>query len=148
MGADYLKSRDHRWIEQLAKSMPYYQHLGIRLVRLNRGRSELLLKITRSLTQSSGVAHGGVAASLIDSAVGLALCTLIGPDQMISTVEMKVNYLAPARPGLVRAAGIIIQKGKRVAVGEASVFREQKLVAKGLVTYMILEGNRRSLPKG
>ena len=117
-------------------------------MRLNRGRSELRLKMTRSLTQSSGVAHGGVAASLIDSAVGLALCTLIESDQMISTVEMNVNYLAPVRPGTVRAEGIIIQKGKRIAVGEALVFDQQKIVAKGLVTYMILQGKRRSSMKG
>jgi len=128
--------------------MPYYQHIGIRLVRLERGRSELQLKLTRSLTQSSGVAHGGVAASLIDSAVGLALCTLVEPNQMVSTVEMKVNYLTPARPGLIEATGMIIHKGKRIAVGEASVFEENKIVAKGLVTYMILERKRRSSLKG
>jgi len=140
-----LKSRDLTWIEDLARTMPYYQHIGIKLVRLDRGRSELQLKMTRSLTQSSGIAHGGVAASLIDSAVGLALCTLIEPHQMISTVEMKVNYLTPARPGLIKATGMIIHKGKQIAVGEALVFEENKVVAKGLVTYMILEGKRRSL---
>ena len=128
--------------------MPFYQHLGIRLVRLNRGRSELRLKLTRSLTQSSGVAHGGLAASLIDSAVGLALCTLVESDQMISTVEMNVNYLAPARPGPVRARGIIIQKGRRIAVGEAVVFNGEKMVAKGLVTYMILQGKRKKFIEG
>jgi uncharacterized protein (TIGR00369 family) len=63
--------------------MPFYGHLGIRLVGLGRDRSELRLKVTRSLTQSSGVAHGGVAASLIDSAVGLALCTLIEPELLL-----------------------------------------------------------------
>jgi len=140
-----LKSRDRTWIEHLARTMPYYRHIGIKLVRLDRGRSELQLKMTRSLTQSSGIAHGGVAASLIDSAVGLALCTLIEPDQMISTVEMKVNYFTPARPGLIKATGMIIHKGKRIAVGEALVFEENKVVAKGLVTYMILEGKRSSL---
>ena len=143
-----MKSGKHTWVERLARIMPYYQHMGIRLVRLDRGRSELELKITRSLTQSSGVAHGGVAASLIDSAVGLALCTLIEPNQMISTVEMKVNYLIPAWPGLIKATGLIIHKGKRIAVGEASVFEEDEIVAKGLVTYMILEEKRRSSLKG
>jgi len=60
--------------------MPFYGHLDIRLVGLRRGRSELRLKVTRSLIQGSAMAHGGVAASLIDSAVGLALCTLIEPE--------------------------------------------------------------------
>ena len=142
-----MKSRDHAWIEHLAVIIPNNRHIGIKLVRLDRGRSELQLRVTRSLTQSSGVAHGGVAAALIDSAVGLALCTLIEPDQMITTVEMKVNYLAPARPGLIRSTGMIIHKGKRIAVGEALVLKENKIVAKGLVTYMILEEKRRGSAK-
>jgi uncharacterized protein (TIGR00369 family) len=98
------------------------------------------LKVTQSLTQNAGVAHGGVAASLIDSAVGLALCTLIEPKQLITTVEMKVNYLAPAPRGILKAKGKIIHNGKRIAVGEAEVRgRDGTLVAKGLATYMILD---------
>lgn len=96
--------------------------MGIRLVRL--GRSELRLKITRSPTQDFGVAHGGVSASLIDSAVGLALCTLIRPEQMISTVEMNVNYFTPAPLGLMKATGRIIHNGKRISVGESCVCTE------------------------
>ena len=138
-----LEPRELHWIQQLARVMPFYRHMGIMLVRLGRGRSELRLKITRSLTQDFGVAHGGVAASLIDSAVGLALCTLIKPEQMISTIEMNVNYLTPAHIGIMKATGRIIHKGKRIAVGESLVFEQNKIVAKGLVTYMILEGKRR-----
>jgi acyl-coenzyme A thioesterase PaaI-like protein len=53
---------------------------------------------------------------------------------------MKVNYITPAPLGLVKAKGRIIHKGSRLAVGEAVVFEENKTVAKGLVTYMILDG--------
>jgi uncharacterized protein (TIGR00369 family) len=129
-----------KWIRRMARSMPFYKHLGVRLVRLGRGRSEIKLKVTRSLTQSRGIAHGGIAASLIDSAIGLALCTLIKPEQMITTVEMKVNYLAPAPPGVLKAKGKIIRRGRRIAVGEGEV-RDGKelLIAKGLATYIILE---------
>lgn len=120
--------------------MPFYRHLGIRLVGLGYGRSVLQLKVTRSLTQSAGIAHGGVCASLIDSAVGIALCTLIKPDQAITTVEMKVNYLSPVPLGLMKARGKIIHKGRRIAVGEAVVRdKSDVLAAKGLVTFMILD---------
>lgn len=127
------------WVKRLADSMPFYRHLGIRLVGLRRGCSEVQLRVTRSLTQSAGVAHGGVAASLIDSAVGLALCTLIKPEQLITTVEMKGNYLSPAPLGTLKARGKIIHRGKRIAVGEAEVRVKKELVAKGLVTYVILD---------
>ena len=122
------------------RSIPFLKHLGVRLVRLGHGRSELKLKVTRSLTQSRGIAHGGVAASLIDSAIGLALRTMIKPEEIVTTVEMKVNYLAAASPGELRATGKIIHKGKRIAVGEGEVRnREGVLVAKGSATYMILD---------
>ena len=100
--------------------------------------------MTSSLTQSRGIAHGGVAASLIDSAIGLALRTMIKPGEIITTVEMKVNYLAAASPGELRATGKIIHKGKRIAVGECEVRnREGVLVAKGSATYIILEDKMR-----
>ena len=103
--------------------------------------------VTRGLTQDAGVAHGGVAASLIDSVVGLAVCTMLDRQELITTVEMKVNFIAPAKLGLLTATGKIIHKGKRIAVGDAEVRDSKKrLVAKGLVTYIIL-GKRPDSPR-
>jgi uncharacterized protein (TIGR00369 family) len=119
--------------------MPFYRHLGMRLTKLSRGRAEMQVQVTGRLTQDAGVAHGGVAATLIDSAVGLAVCTMLKPEEVTTTVEMKVNFTAPAIPGLLRASARIIQRGKRIAVGEAEVRdRNRTLVAKGLATYIIL----------
>lgn len=102
------------------------------------------LRVAKRLTQDAGVAHGGVAAALVDSAVGLALCTLVKSRELITTVELKVNFIAPAKPGVLRAQGRILHKGKRVAVGEAVVRDDSRtLVAKGLVTYIILGDRRR-----
>ena len=127
------------WIRQLAREMPFYNHLGMHLTRLGTGRAEIRINVTRRLTQDAGVAHGGVAAALIDSAVGLALCTMLHAEESITTVELKVNFTAPAQLGLLKASGQIIHKGKRIAVGEAEVKDQKKrLIAKGLVTYIIM----------
>jgi uncharacterized protein (TIGR00369 family) len=121
--------------------------MGIKLTKLGVGSSEIKVKVTRGLTQSAGFAHGGVTASLADSAVGLALCTLLRPREWITTIELKVNFLAPARLGLLKAKGRVIQKGKRIAVGEAEVKDQQgRLIAKALVTYMILKDRERPKP--
>jgi uncharacterized protein (TIGR00369 family) len=75
----------------------------------------------------------------VDSAVGLALCTFLQPRESITTIELKVNFVAPAKLGLLKAKGRIIHKGSRIAVGESEVKdQHRKLIAKGLVTYMIL----------
>jgi acyl-CoA thioesterase len=122
--------------------MPFYMHLGINLTNLGWGRSRIQVKVGKKLTQDVGVAHGGVAAALVDSSVGLALCTMLASRELITTVEMKVNFLAPAKPGILTATGKILHKGKRIAVGEAEVRNEKRiLIAKGLATYIIL-GNR------
>jgi len=134
------------WVWRLARTMPFYKHLGLRLTKLGYGQSEMQVMVTRGLTQDVGVAHGGVAASLIDSVVGLAVCTVLDGRELITTVEMKVNFIAPAKPGLLRAKGKIIHKGKRIAVGDAEVRDSKKrLVAKGLVTYMILGNHTQRL---
>jgi acyl-CoA thioesterase len=113
------------------------------LTKLGRGRAEMRVKVMNQLTQDAGVAHGGVVAALIDSAVGLALCTMLKSQELITTVELKVNFIAPAQPGFLKASGYILHKGKRIAVGEAEV-RDQgrTLIAKGLVTYIILGKQR------
>jgi acyl-CoA thioesterase len=120
--------------------MPFYRFMGIRLAGLGWGRSEIRLKVGRGLTQNAGVAHGGVSAALIDSAVGLALCTMIDQTNSIRTIDLQVNFLAPAKPGSLTARGRIIHKGKRTAVGDCQVTDEaRKLVSKGTATYLILE---------
>lgn len=127
------------WIWQLANEMPFYHHLGIELKKLERGRAEIRLRVGKHLMQHAGVAHGGVTAAMVDSAVGLALCTLLKPRTLITTIELNLNYITPAKPGLLIASGRILQKGKRIAVGEAEVTdSHQALIAKALVTYMIL----------
>ena len=94
----------------------------------------------RELTQLAGFAHGGVSATLIDSAVGLAVCTMIDRGSRITTIDLQVNFLAPARPGSLTARGRVVHKGRRTAVGDVEVVDERrKPVAKGSATYLILE---------
>ncbi|HXX73395.1 MAG TPA: PaaI family thioesterase [Candidatus Acidoferrales bacterium] len=131
------------WVRQLAAKMPFYRFMGIRLIKSGWGRSEIRLRVGRGLTQQAGVAHGGVAAALVDSAVGLALCTLINVGSRITTLSLQVNFLAPAMPGTLTARGRIFHKGRRTAVGECEVTdADGKVVSKGTATYMILNGER------
>jgi len=138
-----LKSEQAVWIKRLARAIPFYRHLGINLTKVGWGTAEIRLKVKKELTQSAGFAHGGVSAALIDSAVGLALCTMLNQRELITTVELNVNFIAPAGPGVLTTRGRIFHKGKRLAVGDAEV-RDEKgtLVSKGSATYMML-GNER-----
>lgn len=138
-----LKSGQAAWINRLAHAIPFYRHLGISLIRVGWGSAEIQLNVKKELTQSAGFAHGGVSAALIDSAVGLALCTMLDRRELITTVDLNVNFIAPAGPGVLKTRGSIFRKGKRLAVGDAEV-RDDKgtVVSKGSATYMML-GKRR-----
>jgi uncharacterized protein (TIGR00369 family) len=125
--------------------MPFYRFMGIHLTKVGLGHSEIKMRVSRRVTQLAGFAHGGVSASLIDSAVGLALCTVIDQGTPIMTIGLQVNFLAPAEPGSLTARGSIIHRGKRTAVGECQVMDENgNLVSKGTATYLILENTLRS----
>ena len=126
--------------------MPFYKHLGIKLTKLAWGRSELRLVVGKQLTQDTGIAHGGVAASLVDSVVGLALLTMLRSHEPIATVELKVNFIQPAEPGLLIAEGKILHRGNQIAVGDGLIRdRKGRLVAKGTATYMVLGNSRKRI---
>ncbi|HYB85086.1 MAG TPA: PaaI family thioesterase [archaeon] len=134
-----LSASQAAWVKQVAARMPFYRFMGIRLTKLGWGRSEISMRAGRGLAQQAGFVHGGVSAALIDSAVGLALCTMIDRGGMITTINLQVNFLAPAKPGPLTARGRIVHKGRRTAVGDCEVTdADGTLLSKGTATYLIL----------
>jgi len=57
---------------------------------------------------------------------------------MISTVEMKINFLAPAQLGVLEAQALIRKRGRTLSLGEVEVTQGTRLVAKGMCTYIHL----------
>jgi uncharacterized protein (TIGR00369 family) len=115
----------------------YFRHLGMDIVELEAGRSLIRLHLRPELTNSSGSMHGGAIASLIDSAGGLAARTLTHP-MPVTTVEFKVNFLAPFRHGTLLAEGQVIHSGRRTLVTEVMARDEDgRAVACGLVTLTV-----------
>lgn len=123
---------------KLAKDIPYYKYLGIEIVEVNEGYAKLRLDFKEHLTHPFGALHGGAIASLADSAGINAVLTVLDQSQRVVTVEMKINYLLPAKDAAVYAEGKVIQKGKRVAVSDIDVKgSDGRLVAKAIATYAI-----------
>jgi len=81
--------------------------------------------------------HGGAIASLIDTAVALAIAGVSEPGDRFTTVELKVNYLSPIRTGRAIADARLIKTGRRIIVADCDVSDSSgKLAAKALVTYI------------
>lgn len=118
---------------------PYYRHLGFRVETVDEGYARLLMPVGEQLYQFHGAVHGGAIYSLADAAVAVALLTLAGPGEQVVTIEGKLNFLAPVREGELLAEGRIVQRGRRIALGESDVSLDglDGLVAKGLFTYTL-----------
>lgn len=91
------------------------------LVELERGRVVFEGKPDPSVYNPIGSVHGGYAATLLDSACGVATHSMLGPGRGYTTLELKVSYLKglSASSGVVRATGEVTSIGKRVAFAEA-----------------------------
>jgi len=121
----------------------YWELLGMEFLDHGPGYARLRLFVKEEILQSFRVVHGGAIASLVDTAVGVALIHGITPEEeSVSTVEMKVNYLAPVYKGELIAEAKIVKQGRTIAVGTAEVKDASgNLVAIGTVTYMIIRNN-------
>jgi uncharacterized protein (TIGR00369 family) len=68
-----------------------------------------------------GTVHGGVIATLADTATGLAFRTVLEPGTTFTTTQLSVTYLAPGRGGTITAIGRVLKHGRRTGYAEADV---------------------------
>jgi len=129
---------DH--VNSLVNSSPYFQLLSMRIVEAGIGFSLLEIDLDRKHLQPFGFVHGGVFASIIDAACFWSLFHGIeDPNAGATTVDLKLNYLAPAVSGKLIARGRRIKLGRRLGYAEATVTDEKdKILAHGTSTLMIL----------
>lgn len=95
--------------------------MNFALVEVGEGRAVFKgLASERHLNPLGGV-HGGWAATIMDSALGCCIHTLLGKGEAYSTAEMKINYTRPITPqtGIVACEGKVVHKGRTLAVSEA-----------------------------
>lgn len=125
---------------EAVNSSPYYRLLGMRIEEIRNGYSRVVLDVKPNHLQALGKVHGGVVASIADSAAGLAATsTVLGSGKVTVTVELKVNYLRPVDKGVMVAEGRVIHKGSRIIVVETEVKDDTGLVAKAISTNYIVD---------
>ena len=117
---------------------PMMALMGIRGVEVERGRVVIAVDPSEQHANHGGyVAHGGLAATLVDSAAWLALHSTMPPNSGCVTSQMSVNYLRPLRIGSgdIYAEGRVLQRGRRTGTAEASVTDgEGRVYARGVIS--------------
>jgi uncharacterized protein (TIGR00369 family) len=104
------------------------------------GEVDYYLTITKDLLATPNAAHGGVIAALSDAALGVAaLSSVYKENKVVSTIEYKINFLAPAfLNDQLLAKGKVEQKGKRILIATCDIFcvnRDNKLISKSMGTF-------------
>ncbi|GAC1413001.1 MAG: hypothetical protein NVSMB69_15370 [Novosphingobium sp.] len=102
---------------------PIGETMNFELVEVARGHAVFEGNPDRSVYNPIGSVHGGYAATLLDSACGIAVHSQLEPGRGYTTLELKVSYLRALsdRSGRVRAVGKVVSSGRRVAFAEATL---------------------------
>jgi uncharacterized protein (TIGR00369 family) len=134
-------------IRDFLPTVPFATLLGIKLTRVHRDGVTIECALRPELTNSFEVAHGGVAATLADAAVGTALNRHFGGKRPITTVEMKINYFLPATKGRILARARLLRIGSTLCVGNVDLTDTRGInLGTALVTYMLLDARRTKVP--
>ncbi len=120
---------------------PFAVLLGISITEVSEGRVVFTTEPSEYHYNPLGTVHGGVMATLLDSALGCAVQSTLPAGTSYTTLELKVNYLRPVttKTGTIYAEGKIIYVGGRIATAEGRLTdAEGKLYAHGTTTCIIM----------
>lgn len=126
---------------QAASKAGFFQLLGLSIEKIDGGLGHVSVSVDERLMHPYMMVHGGVLFTLADTAMSMALMSLIPPGTPFSTIEAKINYLRPVKEGKLIAEAMVVHQGRSTAVLEASIYNEingeRTLAARALGTFHI-----------
>ena len=121
-------------------SVAYAKFLGLQFGEIGDGTVSIHLDVRDELLQNQGVVHGGVVASLIDTASAFAVLTKIELDERVTTTDLTIHYLRPIKSGRMTATARIVRGGRRLFVLSVDVTNDSDaLVSTAVTTYIKLQ---------
>jgi uncharacterized protein (TIGR00369 family) len=118
------------------------QTLGYDIIEAETGRVVVVAEPKNSHLNPAGTVHGGLAATMLDSCMGLAIQSTLEKGVGSTTLEFKISFVRPITPetGLIKAEGTVINRGRRVGTAEGRVTDTKgRLLVHGTTTCLIFE---------
>jgi uncharacterized protein (TIGR00369 family) len=137
-GLEFLKAL----IEGKAPAPPITESLGFALSEVSEGVAVFTATPAEYHYNPIAVVHGGLAATLIDSATGCAVHSTLPLGMAYTTVNLAVDFLRPitVATGAIRCEGRVVHRGARIAIAEGKVTDAAgKVYAQGKSTCMIFK---------
>jgi uncharacterized protein (TIGR00369 family) len=116
--------------------------LGYDVAEADRGRVVVTAIPTGAHLNPAGTVHGGLAAVLLDSCMGLAVESTLDKGVCQTTIEFKISLLRPITPetGPIKAEGIVLNRGRRIGTAEGRIIDEKgRLLVHGVTTCLIFQ---------
>ncbi len=116
--------------------------VGTELSSNEEGRAVVSVRAEERHLNPNSTVHGGVVYTLVDVSMAEALRTIIEGDERPVTIEIKINYLEPGKPGTLTSTAQVRKGGKRLVIVEAEVAQEDgsEIVALATGTYTRVGG--------
>lgn len=123
----------------------FVDYLGIDIdpAGMADGIAELSLELGAQHLNSAGMAHGGVLTSLVDSAAGAAVYTLLPRERMAVTTDLHATCLGNTGRGRLYARGEVVHRGQRLLRADVDVREEGgRLLCRGSVSFLVIDRPR------
>jgi len=131
-----------RWMES-GQQMPVCNLIGMSVEHVEPTLARCSLIASNKHWNPFGTVHGGILCDLSDLAMGMAFMTTLDAGEGLVTIELKINYLRPARTGKLTAEAKVAHRGRTTGFVECSITdKAGKLVAKAASTCMVVKDER------
>jgi MoaD family protein len=131
-----------RFRELVSREVPppaYSDLLGSRPLDAEPGHVRMEFRATEQFLNPMGVVQGGFLTAMLDETMGPAALSALGPGQGVPTLELKVSFIRPARPGRLVADARVVHMGKSVVFLESSLVTDDgSLIATATATARIV----------
>lgn len=121
---------------------PFERLLNMKIVEAAEGRATLTMPFILELAQGAGLMHGGALVSLADTAVVMAIKSLVSPQTHFATVSLESKFLYPVKQGVVTAKAEIVKQEGRMIQAQATVYNdEERPVLEFASTFKVAKDN-------
>ncbi len=103
---------------------PFERLLAMQIVAAGAGQATLTMPFLESFAQGAGLMHGGAIVSLADTAVVMAIKSIVAPGTHFATIEMQSRFLHPVKKGLLEARARVVQRDGARLKGACDVHDE------------------------
>jgi uncharacterized protein (TIGR00369 family) len=136
-----------RWEDMRPEGGHIWRTLGFRRTVWEPGRQVVEWDATEDYgfpTNAGSIIHGGMVATILDTAMGGACWTLLNKEDAFLTADLRVEYFRSARPGLLRAEGRVVRKARRVIFCAADLYQDGHHLAGARCTQIVLPADSKA----